>query len=402
MAGLVAATAGINRALTDYHQYPQQSLFIFDLAGVAVRSGRADLLDAAAGRLPRVLRGRDSIALDALRAHYYPSTWTPLALEAGSPLAMTDSATEVDALAAAWVRALREQPMAYLRHRAAVFRQVIGAHREPLFAPVYFAIPESSPDHAMVSRNFRIDTDVSPLQWRLRSAFATLATWTLYRPWPWLGLNLLVVAAAVWARRPAVAAIALSGLCYELALFFLAPSADYRYSHWLILATWAALAALAAQWLRNRRVESVRSRAPRRSKYPMAGSREVAGEPGERPGGHGQRRSFAAEPGAQHQGRVHTEVERTAHAVGGEKPQPLPSGGGRSGGRGAVVEGIAAVQRPGGGGGGQEGAGASPQQARAGGEQQLEHRHIDREADAADRGEAQQLPHHGRGGGMAR
>jgi hypothetical protein len=106
---------------------------------------------------------------------------------------------------------------------------------------------------------------------------------------------------------------------------------------------------------------------------------------------------FAAQPTAQHQSGVHAEVDRTAHAVGGEKPQPLASGG-----CGAVVEGIAAVQCPGGGGGGQEGTGASPQQARAGGAQQLEHRHIDREADAADRGEAQQLPHHGRGAGMAR
>lgn len=249
VAGLVAVAGGINRSLIDYHQFPQQSLFIFDLAGVAVRSGHTDLIEATAGQLPKVLRGRDSIPLEVLSAHYYPSTWTPLALEAGSPLALTDSATEVDALAAAWVRALREQPMAYLRHRAAVFRQVIGAHREPLFAPVYFGIPESSPDHVMVSRNFRIDTDVSPLQLRLRSAFATLATWTLYRPWLWLGLNLLVVAAAVSARRPAAAAIALSGLCYELALFFIAPSADYRYSHWLILASWGALVALVVQWL---------------------------------------------------------------------------------------------------------------------------------------------------------
>lgn len=248
VAGLVATAAGINRSLTDYHQFPQQSLFIFDLAGVAVRNGRTDLLDAAAGQLPKVLRGRDSIPLDALRAHYTPRTWTPLALEAGSPLAMTHSATEVDVLATVWFRALREQPMAYLRHRAAVFRQVIGAHREPLLAPVYFAIPENSPDHAMVSRNFRIDADASPLQLRLRTAFTTMATWTLYRPWLWLGLNLLVVAVAVWARRPAAAAIALSGLCYELALFFIAPSADYRYSHWLILATWAALGALVAEF----------------------------------------------------------------------------------------------------------------------------------------------------------
>lgn len=31
---------------------------------------------------------------------------------------------------------------------------------------------------------------------------------------------------------------ALSGVIYQLGLFFVAPSSDFRYSHWLLLVAW--------------------------------------------------------------------------------------------------------------------------------------------------------------------
>lgn len=247
-AALMAAASAVNRALTARHEHPVQSILIYDLAGVAVLSGRTDLFDAAAGRLPDVLRGRPAVEIQALRAHYYPSTWTPLVFVEGSPLAVTASAAQVDALAVQWRRAVLEEPRAYLRHRAGVFLQVIGAHPGALFAPLYFGIPTSSPDHAEVSKTFRIDPDeLAPVQRLLRRAFERAATLDVHRPWFWLGLNVLAIAAAALfsPRRAALAALGASGLFHELALFFIAPSADYRYSHWLVLSTWALLAVLA-------------------------------------------------------------------------------------------------------------------------------------------------------------
>lgn len=62
---------------------------------------------------------------------------------------------------------------------------------------------------------------------------------------------LIGVAAVVSPRRAALVAVGMSGLLYELAFFFIAPSADFRYSHWLVLSTWALLAALVAEILRK-------------------------------------------------------------------------------------------------------------------------------------------------------
>jgi hypothetical protein len=244
-------SAGINRALTTYREYPSQSILIFDLAGISALSNRSDFLDGASATIPDVVRGRNTVEVASLRAAYFPSTWNPLVFVDGCPLAVTQSASQVDALAALWWRAIREEPRAYLAHRAGAFREVIGAHEAPLFAPVYFGIPTDSPDHAVARRGFptELDEATSPLQRRLRSGFESSARLVIYRPWFWLLVNLILIAiaAGLSPRRAGLVALGLSGLLFELALFFIAPSADYRYSHWLVLSTWVLLAALGTE-----------------------------------------------------------------------------------------------------------------------------------------------------------
>jgi hypothetical protein len=248
--GLSAMSAGVNRALTVHREYPLQSILIFDIAGISVSANRPDFLDAASASIPDVVRGRSTVEITDLRAAYFPSTWTPLVFVDGSPLAVTRSGSQVDALAAIWRQAVLEEPEAYVAHRAGVFREVIGAHKEPLFAPIYFGIPEDSPDYASVRRIFPAEwAAVSPVQQALRNGFEESAKFVIYRPWFWLLLNVLLIAAAVGlsSRRGRLVALGLSGMLYELPLFFIAPSADYRYSHWLVLSTWVLLAALVSE-----------------------------------------------------------------------------------------------------------------------------------------------------------
>ncbi len=249
--GLGLASVGVNRALTTYREYPSQSIMIFDIAGISILSNRSDFLDGASATIPNIVRGRDKVELAALRAAYYPSTWNPLVFVDGCPLARTWSAPQVDALTAIWWRAVREEPGAYLSHRAAAFREVIGAREGPLFAPLYFGIPRDSSDYAVVRRSFPADLDEasSPVQQYLRSGFEWSAGLVIYRPWFWLLANVLLVAvvAALSSRRAELLALGFSGLLNELALFFIAPSADYRYSHWLVLSTWVLMAAFASE-----------------------------------------------------------------------------------------------------------------------------------------------------------
>jgi hypothetical protein len=248
---LLGATTWVNRALTTQREYPVQSLLLFDVAGISVLTDRS-VFDAVAHRIPQLVRGQDAVSIAALRASYYPSTWTPLVFVADSPLAVATSAAEVKELESLWRKAIIDAPRAYVAHRESVFRQVVGAHAGPLFAPVYFGVPTNSPDYAVVSKAFEIQPgEVATVQRLLRDGFAFSATLIIYRPWFWLGLNVLLIgiATVVSARRTALVAVGLSGLLYELPLFFIAPSADYRYSHWLVLSTWALLATLVAEAL---------------------------------------------------------------------------------------------------------------------------------------------------------
>lgn len=248
---LLGATAAVNRALTTQREYPVQSLLLFDVAGISVLTNHA-VFDAVSHQIPGIMRGQDRVSIAALRSGYYPSTWTPLVFASDSPLAVAMSAEEVDALKSLWKNAIIDAPAAYFAHRESVFREVIGAHAGPLFAPVYFGIPTSSPDYAVVKETFEIEPGkAATVQRLLRNGFAFSATLVIYRPWFWLGLNVLLIgiAAVVSVRRAALVAVGMSGLLYELAFFFIAPSADYRYSHWLVLSTWVLLAALVAEVL---------------------------------------------------------------------------------------------------------------------------------------------------------
>jgi hypothetical protein len=252
---LLGATTAVNSALTTQREHPVQSLLLFDVAGIAVLTDHA-LFDPVAHRIPRIVRDQDSVAIAALRSGYYPSTWTPLVFVPDSPLAIAVSDEEVDELKSLWRNAIIGAPTAYLAHRESVFRELIGAHAGPLFAPVYFGIPTSSPDHAVVKEAFEIEPGkAAAVQRLLRNGFAFSATFVIYRPWFWLGLNVVLIgiATVVSVRPAALVAVGMSGLLYELAFFFIAPSADYRYSHWLVLSTWVLLAALVAGALPKRR-----------------------------------------------------------------------------------------------------------------------------------------------------
>lgn len=256
-AGTIAlglASAAVNRSLTSDRSYPIQSIVLFDVVGVSLTSGRTDFLDDAAPQLREVTRGRSTIDALALRKAYYPSSWTALVFELGAPLSTTTSPAEVDTLISVWWRCVREEPQAYLSHRAAVFLQVIGAHGGPLYAPVYFGVPPIPPDREWVEKTFPGEfPQVSPLQQLLRTGLERTTGWLVYRPWFWLVANVALLAAVLTRapRRFDLVAIGVSGLLGELSLFFIAPSADYRYSHWLVLSTWLVAAALAVDLVRR-------------------------------------------------------------------------------------------------------------------------------------------------------
>ncbi len=245
--GLVGtvAIAGVaalgNRALTERETHPwHSSLAIFDIAGTIRRAG--PLTD---DQVRALVRGAPLVATQDLQAvtRRTINQWGWWWLTHGDDRLFDPprTAADRDAVTAAWSRAVREQPAAWLRHRALVWGVLIGVSPR-LKGPVV----RQFADNELQLRTLRHDATHSSLQRALGVGLDGLARTPLF--WPWLYLLLALGLLVRATRRPEVVALLASGLAYEVGLFLVAPSADFRYSHWLIACTvLAAVVTLAAR-----------------------------------------------------------------------------------------------------------------------------------------------------------
>jgi hypothetical protein len=139
------------------------------------------------------------------------------------------------ALYRAWKRTLYRYPAAYLRYRLDRFRVVLGLTRagEPTWDEPIIVTHDYQDKAALWAAG--VSTTISPLQAEVDAALAWASHTPLFRPYLYLFLALALLALA--RRHALAAALLLSGIGMELSLLFLAHSADYRYSHWMICTT---------------------------------------------------------------------------------------------------------------------------------------------------------------------
>jgi hypothetical protein len=133
-----------------------------------------------------------------------------------------------------WLDCIVRHPRAWLRHRASAFRQVIGLNAQDLWSPV-FMNPNGGQER--VTRYYGKNPPLNRFQIALKGRFEALSKHLIYRPWVYLLLTIAIIAFGLffWNQaRAEVFFVALSGLAYEGVLFFVGPSADYRYSHYMI------------------------------------------------------------------------------------------------------------------------------------------------------------------------
>ena len=74
-----------------------------------------------------------------------------------------------------------------------------------------------------------------------------LSTGVLFRPYVYLAIALILLPLALRRRERAAVVLLASGIAYELALFVVTSDAEYRYSHWMIVATLLAVVVLIAR-----------------------------------------------------------------------------------------------------------------------------------------------------------
>jgi hypothetical protein len=130
-----------------------------------------------------------------------------------------------------------------VKHRIAVTAAVLSIGRDN---KIYGIVPPRDLKWPAVAQNMGLSTKASPTQrWLTNGAHWTVKWLPMYRPWMYVVLAL----ALLWfARRHRdLFVLLLSGLTIESTYVILAPSADYRYSHWLVICVVLSVITLVAR-----------------------------------------------------------------------------------------------------------------------------------------------------------
>jgi hypothetical protein len=162
---------------------------------------------------------------------YWPRWWFPLSFHERALFSIHPDQADVDAREAAFFRLLRRDPMAFVKHRWNVSKELLGLGETPPDEPVCQTFTGSDDQAAFL----RIADRPSYLQRRLGSFYKKLSVTPLFRPWLYGVVGLIFFVYACWKRDGLVMALVASGFLYETTFLVAAAGAPFRYSNWLIL-----------------------------------------------------------------------------------------------------------------------------------------------------------------------
>ncbi|HSD89564.1 MAG TPA: hypothetical protein VLB44_18665, partial [Kofleriaceae bacterium] len=238
----------VNDVLTDEHEHLWHWGYGYvDLAGTI--EYMPDMDDAT---LNKMLDGVPLLYHDNLHARfrkiYNPAYQYHLSRNEGRILRVPANEQEREAVVAAWKRVVLGHPGAYLQYRIDNFRQLLSIDRPPSFSNVYvwfnvIAAPE-------VIDELGYDAAPSRIQARLIDASIWISLTPLYFTFLYVAICLLLVPLV---RERLELALILSAIGYEAQWFFLAATADTRYSQWLAICTFLTAILVVARVTRQRR-----------------------------------------------------------------------------------------------------------------------------------------------------
>ena len=226
LAGAVAATT---RALTGGQtRYPYQQVLLHDLAAVSKETGRPEF--------PAYITAGENFSAGRV-AERYSTEWINTLIYGSPPLLpVTVNPEQIRSLRAAWWEAVSRHPLAYLRHRWAVFSSLTGFGTPYVYKPFYPATGMNNPPP------FRRPT--SALTRALTSYFFFFGNSPFFRGFVWilacLALAYLSLRLGLGGDLRAVFALSASGFLYSAAYFFVTPSSEFRYLWWTVLAACAS------------------------------------------------------------------------------------------------------------------------------------------------------------------
>jgi len=247
--GLGSAIA-LNDQLSDRKDHAWVLLSVFDIAGVIVKLENQEDQQALYNRIPEIMRKEETV--DAL-LHSYSArycltlfVYEPVALRSPPPTPIDSlgmisysalNSTELEQLKQLWLSLIRDYPLQLLTHRMAVFNHVLGLTPDHLWSP---SMMKTNGFDGKLQALYGSNPESTYLQKVAEQQIASLDRLWLFRPWFYLILALDIMAVTLLRFRLHYIEIILlnmSGYLHELALFFIAPSPDFRYSHYLIFTT---------------------------------------------------------------------------------------------------------------------------------------------------------------------
>lgn len=231
---LLAVLMAISQAATfvlarDGRLYSVQVLWLHDLAGISLRTGRLLLPDfLVAGLDPPMTIGE-------LQGFYRPHSADSLYVWTGTDrrrFTTTSDPALIGQLGRRWGEAIAAHPTAYLGHRLEVFALQLGMTGGPACQPFHTGIDAND-----LGVSLRPST---PNRWAMEYLTAFRDT-PLFRGWIYAAVTLLVLALAGRRPGPTGPALALgaSGLLYALHHLLAAPACDFRFSFWPVVAALA-------------------------------------------------------------------------------------------------------------------------------------------------------------------
>ena len=164
--------------------------------------------------------------------------------------AVPKNAAERDAMTQAWRRVVLSHFGAYLTYRLEVFRRVLELPPVHLGSPVYNWFSDVQDIYGSAAK-IGHDAAAGKFQDLLRQAIQYLGATYMFYIMLYVVLMLLLIPFCFWDRE--VLALVSSALLGEAVLFIIAPTTDWRYSFWMVLAVVLAIVLVVArrynEWL---------------------------------------------------------------------------------------------------------------------------------------------------------
>ncbi|HEY3805838.1 MAG TPA: hypothetical protein VGL61_24690 [Kofleriaceae bacterium] len=222
---ITASAFVANDLLVDHKLYPWETASApVDIAGVLRYSKKLDN-DTLLAETPGVPWAHtDKIQIRARMQSRPESNFLTLTEGPGALFVYPTTDDQRAALKTAWIHLVFAHPWAFVRHRWGLFRALLTQ---------YAGVWSSFYDGDWASPELDIKGSHSAIQEAWIHAMEKVADTPLFSGWVFLILAIVLLCFRPHDRVTTI--IVVSGALYELALFWIAPALDYRYSHWMVV-----------------------------------------------------------------------------------------------------------------------------------------------------------------------